>query len=109
MRARAQSTPARKFTREFQEQTLALLRRSDRTLPQVAADLGISKGTLRNWYNRSMAKKPVSVAAPADEPVEAALLRLQRENALLQKRIAELEEDRAILKKAAAFFAKESE
>ena len=48
-------------------------------------------------------------AAPADETPEDKVQRLERENAKLLRRVERLEEDRAILKKAAAFFAKENE
>jgi transposase len=46
---------------------------------------------------------------PGGETPEDRVHRLERENAKLRKQVERLEEDRAILKKAAAFFAKESE
>jgi hypothetical protein len=51
----------------------------------------------------------VAAAPPASETLEEKLRRLERENAQLRKRSDELEMDRAILEKAAAVFAKESE
>ncbi len=50
-----------------------------------------------------------AAAPPAGETLEEKVLRLERENAQLRKERDSLEMDRAILKKAAAFFAKESE
>jgi transposase len=98
---------------------LALLKRSDRTLNEVARDLGVLPSTLRYWYNAAMAKKGKkkktsgSATAPvrdrATERSEEKAVRLEAENAVLRKRVDELEMDRAILKKAAAFFVKESE
>jgi transposase-like protein len=89
----------------------------------VASDLGIPEGTLWSWYYRAeMVKKgkpvpgrnrgkPTAVvhAGSEEESVEEKTRRLERENAALRKEVDELKMDRAILKKAAAFFAKESE
>jgi transposase len=107
------------YDEAFREEALALLKRSDRTLPQVARDLGLVPQTLRNWYNASMSKKGpkrsarqaarLPVSDPSSETYEAKAIRLERENAQLRKENEDLKEDRAILKKAAAFFAKESE
>ncbi len=107
------------YDQTFREEAVALLKRTDRTLPQVAHDLGVVPQTLRYWYNGAMAKKkskkpgPELMAKPSDgageETVKAKVARLERENAHLRKEIEDLKMDRAILKKAAAFFAKESE
>ena len=108
----------RSFDDSFKADALALLERSGRTLNAVAEDLGMSQSTLRYWYKAAMAKKgkkpsrqaaKVPVVDPLKETAEQKLARLERENAALRKRNEELEMDRAILKKAAAFFAKESE
>ena len=53
-----------------------------------------------------MKKHPSSTTQP--ETPEAKLARLEKENGELRRQVLGLEEDRAILKKAAAFFAKES-
>lgn len=103
----------------FREEALALLKRSGRSMYAIARDLGVPAPTLRNWYNNAlMAKhrkkappkrKALPVSDPGAESDEDKLARLERENAALRKKVDELEMDRAILKKAAAFFAKESE
>ena len=103
----------KRYDETFREEALALLKRSDRTLNAVAADLGLNANTLRYWYKADMAKKGKKPAGaspkpPASESVDDRLARLERENAALKKKVDELEMDRAILKKAAAFFAKES-
>jgi transposase len=108
----------RSYDDSFRADAIALLERSGRSLNAVAEDLGISYSTLRYWYKADMAKKgrkssrqaaKVPVVDPLKETAEQKLARLERENAALRKRNEELEMDRAILKKAAAFFAKESE
>jgi transposase len=108
---------SRVFTQEFKEDAVRLLERTGRSYSQVAADLGISYWTLRNWYKdlrmgkrlkkRSPAK--AAVAPVTGETLEEKVGRLERENVQLRKENDELQMDRAILKKAAAFFARESE
>jgi transposase len=95
------------------------MRRRDGTFRQVADELGVHQNTLRTWYMademaRKKGRRPKQgpgelSAAPADETAEQRVARLERENAKLRKHVERLEEDRAILKKAAAFFARESE
>ena len=107
------------YTPEFRAEAVHLLRRSDRTLSQVAEDLGVSKFALRDWYKREeMGKRskkrekvPVGKAPQVsrDETAAERANRLERENAALRKEHDSLRMDREILKKAAAFFAKENE
>lgn len=110
-----ESRVRRTFDLRFQQDALALLSRTDRSMRQVARDLGISQSTLNGWYRAAMArkgKKPTPGGPRVDteaETGEEKVKRLERENAALRKRVDDLEQDRAILKKAAAFFAKESE
>lgn len=104
----------KRYTDEYKADVVAMLQRTDRSLRGVARDLGVNEWTLRDWYKRDqMAKKKksggTSSAAPSGESSEQRLERLERENERLRKENARLQEDREILKKAAAFFAKESE
>jgi transposase len=108
---------SRVFTEEFKQDAVRLLQRSGRSCTQVSSDLGISYWTLRNWCKdhgvKKRSKKASSskaAAAPVlGETLEEKVKRLERENAQLRREKESLEMDRAILKKAAAFFAKESE
>jgi transposase len=107
----------RVYTDDFKRDAVRLLDRSDRSWARVALDLGVHEGTLRGWYRelgmgKRSKKNTTSKAAAApreSETLQEKLTRLERENAQLRKKNDELEMDRAILKKAAAFFAKESE
>lgn len=103
----------RTYTDEFRAEAVALYRRSDRTVKQVAGDLGINHHTLREWLERDAMKRkknsPRPQAPPATETLAEKVVRLERELTKLQRENARLQEDREILKKAAAFFAKESE
>ncbi len=91
----------RAFTPEFKAEAVRLCKVGDRTVTQVAGDLDLTETALREWVKRAdidTGKGPPG-ALTSDERAELAQLR--RENKRLQM-------EREILKKAAAFFAKES-
>jgi len=85
---------------EFRREAVALLERSDKTVPQLAAELGVSPQSLRNWRRQIDVDEGKAQGLTSDEREE--LRRLRRE-------LRTVTEEREILKKAAAFFAKESE
>jgi transposase len=91
--------PRRRFTDDFRTQAVAL---AESLGPSAAArKLGISVKTLANWASgRTVATTAASKRRPISD-LEAELSRLRSENATLKM-------EREILKKAAAFFAKES-
>ena len=106
----------RTYDADFVCDALGLVDRGDRSLPQVAAGLGIPHQTLRYWYNnRDMPKRKrgrprkVDSAVVKAETAAEKLDRLEREVRALRRENEELKTDREILKKAAAFFVKESE
>ena len=74
--------------------------RSGRSVPQLARELGCSPQSLRNWARQLDVDEGQAEGLTSDEREE--LRRLRRENRMLA-------EEREILKKAAAFFAKDSE
>ena len=45
------------YTEEFRQDAVALMRGTDRSFKQVAADLGVSEWSLRQWYNCSEVPK----------------------------------------------------
>jgi transposase len=107
------------YSEQFRADSVALLKKGDRSVAQLSSDLGVAEWTLRDWYKRDVARKsgkkrvltPAEVAAQvqAKETVEERVARLEKENDALRRKNAQLEVDREILKKAAAFFAKENE
>lgn len=107
MRAKKQS-----YTDDFRAEAVALYCRTERSVKQVAADLGVNHWTLTHWIEQDRMKRkkpaPLKAALRRDETVEQKLARLERENSQLLRENEQLKEDREILKKAAAFFAKES-
>jgi transposase len=87
------------YSKEFKREAVQLLRTSDRTVSQLAKELGVSQGSLRNWAGQLDVDEGKAEGLSSDERDE--LRRLRRENKVLA-------EEREILKKAAAFFASES-
>lgn len=87
----------RKYTSEFKEQAVRMAQRGDAPIAQVARDLGINENMLYKWI-RQFGNKPEGTQITPSEHEE--LIRLRRENRILK-------EERDILKKAAAYFAKE--
>lgn len=77
---------------------MRILITSGRTLGQVAEDLGVGKSSLGKW--KRLQQEAELLAGPHDD-LETELLRLKRENELLRQ-------ERDILKKATAFFARET-
>jgi len=92
------------FSTEFKERAIGLvLSNKDRPIREIARDLDIQDSVLHGWLKRSKADPVERSTAPKgrltmDERLE--LARLRRENRLLK-------EEKEILRKAAAFFAKE--
>ena len=90
--------PRRKFTREFKVSAVRLVNHQGYTVAAAAKSLGVDPSCLRYWLTKFGAD---AGAAPAgDGAVQAELRRLRAENARLTM-------ERDILKKAAAFFARE--
>ena len=90
------------FTKEFKLEAVRLLESSGRPAAAVARELGIRRNQLYKWHHelRNKAERAFPGRGPRPEMADE-LTRLRREN-------AQLKEERDILKKAMAFFAKES-
>ena len=97
------SIPKRIYSTEYREAAVRQVIDAGRAQTEVARSLEMSHKTLANWVRLARAQKPLVKREPAMAPGAAALelSRLRAENARLRM-------DNAILKKAAAYFAKES-
>jgi transposase len=89
----------RQYSAEFRAEAVRLVQTSDQSIRQVAMDLGIANQTLGLWIRQAAGELP-SPGVPPDERAE--LIELRR-------RVKVLETEREILRKAAAFFAQETE
>jgi len=93
----------KKYTREFKTEAVRLITEQHLTISQVSRDLGINSNMLARWKNELQDDSRQAFPGKANlKPEEEELRRLRRENALLHQ-------ERDILKKATAFFAKESQ
>ena len=90
----------RSFSAEFKRDAVARIAASGQGLSQTARSLWIHPSLLQSWRQKLAAESAPSAAKPAES--------LEEENRRLRRENAGLREDREILKKAAAFFAKES-
>ena len=88
------------YTPEFREEAVRLVRTSGRPVREVADELGVNDQTLRNWiYAGGGGDTRPAKEISSDDREELARLR---------RRVKVLEQERDILKKAAAWFAKET-
>jgi len=89
-----------RYTEEFKAEAVQLARSSpERSIRQLAYELGIADQTLRNWIKQAQIDRGEREGLTSEEREE--LRRLRKENRILRQ-------EREILKKAAAFFAKEN-
>lgn len=97
-----------KYSPEFRSDAVALWRVSAgrRTYRDVAADLNVNPETLRVWV-RDADGSPAAGSGSAPGGAEAELARLRADNARLLKAEKEWHLEREILRRAAAYFAKE--
>jgi len=86
---------------EFRAEAVQLARSSAKSIPALAIDLGVSSEALRHWLRQADADAGRGQPGDLTTDEREELRRLRRENQVLQQ-------EREILKKAAAFFAKET-
>lgn len=88
------------YTAEFRASAIRLANESDKPITQVAKDLGINANTLHTWIGKYSRPKENDKRVRTDEHLYDELKRLKKE-------VARLTEERDLLKKAAAYFARE--
>ena len=91
----------RKYTVEFKQEAMALVTKQGLSLSEAARRLGIHVNLLRSWREQSDKGTLTTGETSRLSPLEEELRRLRAENERLRM-------EREILKKATAFFAKES-
>jgi transposase len=93
--------PRRSFTAEFKAEVVRLCQAGDRSIERIAQDLDLTTTAVRNWVRTAEAEGASTPEGALSSDEREELARLRKENKRLQM-------EREILKKAAAFFAKES-
>jgi transposase len=88
------------YTSEFKQSAVSLVTEQNYKPEEAAKNLGINAGTLKYWIQ--VHRRGGGVVDPAEQ------VDLRKRNAELEREVARLRMERDILKKAAAFFAKES-
>ena len=97
------STRARRtFTAEYKAEAIELVGKSGKPAAQIARDLGLTQSTLAGWVKDAATVTTTSRKTGALEPNERVEL------AELRSEVRVLRMEREFLKKAAAFFARES-
>ncbi len=94
-----QRRPRRSFSREFKTEVVELVRSGGKSIPEVARDLDLTETAVRAWVRQAdvdAGDRPGLSSAEREE-----LARLRKENRVLR-------EERDILKRATAFFARET-
>ena len=97
----------RGYPQEFKESAIQLALNNDQSVKSIAEDLGMSDKTLHAWvreykraHNLEVRVRSTNISTPKES--------LEEENRRLRKELADVKKDREILKKAAAYFAKEA-
>ena len=92
----------RKFTREFKIEAVKLIQERGVTVAQAARELGVHGTVLRRWVQEGAADPQQAFPGQGRmKPEQVEIVRLRRE-------VLKLKAERDILKKAAAYFAKEA-
>ena len=94
-----------KYPEEFRRDAVELVRSSGRTIREVGRELGVNHETLRNWVNAAKFAEQAGSGRP--ERGERVSTDEREELRRLRKKVAELELEKEILRKAAQYFAKE--
>jgi transposase len=98
---RKQQRPRRTFSDEFKAGAVSLVLEKGKTVTQVAKDLDLTPSALGKWVEQARADDRKSTRGTLTTEEKEELARLRKE-------VRELRLEREILKKAAAFFAKEN-
>ena len=89
----------RPYPKEFREGAVELARQGEHPIAEIAKELGIAESCLRNWLKRDQLDRR--------ERDDGLTSKEREELRELRRRVRRLEQEKEILRKAAAFFARE--
>jgi transposase len=95
--------PKGKYTKEFREEAVKLVTEGGLRIPEAGRRLSLPPSTIANWVKAYKAGKLGNIGKS-----QRPLTEMEMELARVKRELAEVKMERDILKKAAAYFAKES-
>ena len=94
------------YTKEFKNSAIQLALNSEKSVLRITKELGMHEKTLYSWLTAHRKSHNLEVAAPVKK--KSSIETLEEENRRLRKELKDVKIEREILKKAAAYFAKEA-
>ena len=91
-----------RYPEEFKKSSAKLAIETDQVISKTAKDLNTDPATLRNWVNKYYPNHQTKTSTDMNQE------KLLTENKQLRKQLTQMTQERDILKKATAYFAKES-
>ena len=88
----------RKYSKEFREDVLNMLKTGEKNVPTLSKELGIAEQVIYRWYGKSKKEEQTETSKFSDKDKEIMELRAK---------LAEVTEERDILKKAVSIFSKQ--
>jgi transposase len=88
-----------RYSKEFRDEAVRLVLEGNVSRSQAARDLGVNVWTLRDWIRNGRGESRMASSRRPET--------LEEENKRLKREVAVLKQEREILKKAAAYFARE--
>ena len=88
----------RRFTDEFREDVVNLIKTGDKSVAEISKDLDIAEQILYRWYKKFSGEEKLKLVDVSEKDKELRELR---------KKLADVEEERDILKKAISIFSKQ--
>jgi len=95
--------PQGRYTKEFREEAVKLVTEGQMSISEAAKRLSLPQSTLENWHRASKSGKLAQIGKN-----RRPLTEIEMELAKTKRELIEVKMERDILKKAAAYFAKES-
>jgi transposase len=95
------------YPKEFRADVIAVARKGDRSIAEVARSFGISESCLHRWVYIAERDEARGTSTPSTRSPKADESDLEAENAELRKLAKKLEQENEILRRATAYFARD--